>query len=109
MAVHEFGIMSEDPKKGERFDKYEPWKYGCIRVSDDYIEDIIEKFNDIYFYRHSVDIPGKGLNYCGITLIPPESIPAFLEVTRDIKGLESLNRLMTEAEKTKKFVIHYGL
>ncbi|MBE5972711.1 MAG: hypothetical protein E7246_09380 [Lachnoclostridium sp.] len=38
MAKHEFGIMQNAPKPGERYDEYEPQKYLCISVDDNYVE-----------------------------------------------------------------------
>ena len=69
MAKHEFGIIQIAPQKGKRYDEYEPQKYDCISVNDDYIEKIVSDFDDIDFYWHSIDIPGKGLSYCGISQI----------------------------------------
>ena len=43
MAKHEFGIMMDAPQPGKRYDEYEPWKYDCISVDDDYVEGIAEK------------------------------------------------------------------
>ena len=32
MDCHEFGVMERAPRPGERYDCYEPEKYGCVRV-----------------------------------------------------------------------------
>ncbi|MBQ7898032.1 MAG: hypothetical protein IJ323_06375 [Clostridia bacterium] len=109
MAKHEFGIMERAPAGGERYDEYEPEKYSCIFVDDDYIEDIQEKLCVFDTFSHTVDIPMKGLNYCGITLIPPMSISTFLSVLGDGTEYENLRKLLIDAEKRNKFVIHYGL
>ncbi len=45
MAKHEFGIMQDAPQKGVRYDEYEPWKYNCISVNDDHLEDIVANFD----------------------------------------------------------------
>lgn len=47
MAKHEFGIMADAPQPGKRYDEYEPWKYDCISVDDDYVEGIAEKLGFI--------------------------------------------------------------
>jgi len=52
LAKHEFGIMQIAPEKGKRYDEYEPQKYDCISVNDDYLEDIVADFNHIDFYWH---------------------------------------------------------
>ena len=80
MSHHEFGIMQISPQNGQRFDEYEPEKYNCISVNDDYIGTILEKLNDIDFYWHTRDVSGKGIAYCGITLIPPSSMEEFISV-----------------------------
>ncbi len=109
MARHEFGIMQNAPRQGKRYDEYEPQKYNCISVDDDYLEDIVVKFNCIDFYWHTLDVKGKGIAYCGVTLIPPCSIKAFIDVIKDISGLSELKELSEKALRESKWIIHYGL
>ena len=109
MAKHEFGIMQTSPVKGKRYDDYDPYEYNCISVGDDYLEDITEKLCNIDFYWHTLDVKGKGLAYCGITLIPPESIDAFIEVIKNIYGLKELLALSKKALEENKWIIHFGL
>ncbi len=109
MAKHEFGIMKTAPAKGKRYDKYEPQKYNCISVDDIHLEDIVEKFCIIDTYWHTTDIKGKGIEYCGITLIPPESLDAFLDVIRNNADLSELYNLAETAKKENKWIIHFGL
>lgn len=109
MAVHEFGIMERSPAGGERYDTYEPKKYGCISVDDEYIEPIVPKIHDIKMYWHSLDMSGGGLDYCGITLIPPEASERLIEIIDGIRQLSELKMLLAEAADKDKFVIHYGL
>lgn len=109
MAKHEFGIMQMPPEKGKRYDNFEPDKYNCISVDDDYLEDIIGAFNGIEFYHHTLSVKEKGLAYCGITLIPPESIDAFIEVIKNIYGLKELLALSQKALEENKWIIHFGL
>lgn len=109
MAVHEFGIMERPPAGGERYDAYEPKKYGCISVDDEYIEPIVPKIHDIKMYWHSLDISGGGLDYCGITLIHPEASERIVEIIDGIPQLSELKMLLAEAADKNKFVIHYGL
>ena len=108
MAKHEFGIMQTAPQNGKKY-KYEPQKYNCISVNDDYIENIVSNFNDIDFYWHSLDNPRKGIAYCGITLIPPSSMQAFISVIENYSELSELNILLQKAYSNNKWVIHYGL
>ena len=108
MAKHEFGIMQTAPQNGKKYE-YEPPKYNCISVNDDYIENIVSNFNDIDFYWHSLDNPRKGIAYCGITLIPPSSMQAFISVIENYSELSELNILLQKAYSDNKWVIHYGL
>ena len=111
MAKHEFGIMQDAPKPRKRYDKYEPQKYNCISVDDDYIGRIGANLNNINFYWHTLDVPAKGIAYAGITLIPPTSIQAFIAAIKDANA-EELNELINLLEKAlveNKWVIHYGL
>ena len=70
MARHEFGMMPQAPAAGQRFEKYEPGKYRCIPVEDDEIERLLPETLGLPMYWHTVDRPGRGLCYTGITLIP---------------------------------------
>ena len=47
MAKHEFGILPRDPRLGERYDAYEPERYGCVSVDDAWLEPLLEKLADI--------------------------------------------------------------
>ena len=109
MANHEFGIMQNAPEKGKRYDEYEPQKYNCISVNDDYLEDIVADFDDIDFYWHTLDVEGKGLAYCGVTLIPTCSLNEFVDVIKDIPELHELRILSEKALAENKWLIHYGL
>ena len=109
MAKHEFGIMMDTPQTGKRYDKYEPWKYDCISVDDDYVEGIAEKLNFIDFYWHTLSIKGKGLAYCGISLVPPCSLNALLDVIEDSPALYELKRLLEKTLVRNYSVIESGL
>ena len=50
MANHEFGIMQNQPMNKERFDEYEPNKYDCIVVDDNFIEPILIDLQKLDFY-----------------------------------------------------------
>lgn len=109
MAKHEFGIMDIAPVHGRRYDEYEPQKYHCIAVDDLFLEDHLGLFLDVDTYSHTIDIPIKGLEYCGITLLPPTSLPAFILKINGLEGLDELSDLLCKARADNKFVIHYGL
>ena len=109
MAKHEFGIMQTAPEKGKRYDEYEPQKYDCISVDDVYLEDIVANFDHIDFYWHTLEVNGKGIAYCGVTLIPPSSLRAFVDVIEDVSGLSELRELSERAITENKWMIHFGL
>lgn len=109
MPRHEFGIMQIEPIKGIRFDVYEPEKYDCIFISDEFIEPLLSELLDIDFYWHSIDVHGKGLAYFGITLIPPESLDSLINIIFNIADLSLLKELLMKAKADNKFVIHFGI
>lgn len=109
MARHKFGIMHTAPCKGKRYDTYEPQKYNCISVDDIFLENIDADLNNIDFYWHTTDVKGKGLAYCGITLIPPCSVNAFIAVINEAHGLSELYELAKTALNENKWIIHFGI
>ena len=109
MATHKFGIMPQAPAPGERYETYEPEKYYCICVDDDWIDPLLEQLADVDVFWHTLDRPEKGLAACGITLIPPSSIPTGLAVLEGADPLAPLRALLRQAEAEGRFVIHYGL
>ncbi len=109
MAKHEFGMMPKAPEKGVRYDEYEPERYHCIAVEDDIIETVDPLFCEIPMFWHTTDVPGKGLAYCGITLIPPDASRSMLEVLPEHPELNELRKLLKTACSTEQWVIHYGI
>ena len=107
--THEFGIMAEDPLSEERYDRYEPWEYNAISVHDDFIEPLMPHLNEIDMFWHTLDVPGKGLAYCGITLIPPAAHLDVLEVIRPVPELQPLSELVEQATREQRYIIHFGL
>ena len=83
MAKHEFGII-DSFEENKWYSEYEPEKYNCISVNDDLIGELIIKYNEelkaIKTYFQVTTQPGTGLDYCGVTLIPPESLKQFRDV-----------------------------
>lgn len=109
MARHEFAIMQRTPLTGERIDSYEPEKYTLLAVDDDWIEPLLPALNEIDFFWHTVDCRGKGLAYCGITLIPPEAMDEMIQALGAESALCALRALLVQARAENKFVLHYGL
>ncbi|MDY5399250.1 MAG: hypothetical protein SPG31_00130 [Eubacterium coprostanoligenes] len=54
MAKHEFGIMDIAPTLKQEYNKYEPEKYHCISVEDEYIESLLKELSVIPCYWHSL-------------------------------------------------------
>ena len=70
MIKAEFGIIDEiDPLKN--YSKYEPQKYHCVAINDDYINDWWPQLLLIKTYMHSLDRQSLALSRLGVTLIPP--------------------------------------
>lgn len=109
MAKHEFGILPRDPLPGERYDAYEPEKYGCVAVDDERLGPLSDRLADVPMYWHTLDRPETGLAYCGVTLIPPASLPAFLAALEAAEAPPSLRALLERARTEGRFVIHFGL
>lgn len=107
--THEFGLMPDAPQPGDRYDSYEPWEYDAISVHDEYIEPLLPQLNMIDMFWHTVDVPGKGLAYCGITLIPPSAHRAVLEIICPKVELQHLTDLVKQAAEEQKYIIHFGL
>lgn len=109
MAKHEFGLMETDPVPGVRYDEYEPQKYNCISIDDDYLESLLPELAEFVFFWHTLDRPEKGLAYYGITLIPPSSMGDVLAVLGDLEFFVPLRELLTKAKAEGRFIIHFGI
>jgi hypothetical protein len=112
---HEFGII-DSIEKNRWYSEYEPVKYNCVSVSDDLIEELITKYNEelmaIKTYFQVTTQPGVGLDYCGVTLIPPESLKQFRDViikanshyqSQELKLLIDIYCIIKTDEVAKKF------
>ena len=109
MLKHEFGMMMADPEPGQIFEEYEPDKYDCIAVDDEYVQAVAEKLARVSVYWHGLDRPESGLAYHGITLIPPESMADVIEAVRDVPEMRRLMEMLVVAERERKFVMHFGV
>ena len=118
MAKHEFGII-DSFEENKWYSRYEPEKYNCVSVNDDLIEGLTVKYGEelmaIKTYFQVTTQAGKGLDYSGITIIPPESLKQFRDVTIKAnshlksKELQLLIEKITEAIRGNKYLIHYGI
>lgn len=103
--------MLTPPKPGCRYDRFEPEQYTCTSVDDVEIEPLMTQFAQIPCYWHTLDCPEMGLAYCGITLIPPESLSAFRAVFSGLSTMpmQALDFFFARAEREHCFIIHFGL
>lgn len=111
MAKHEFGIMEIEPIATQQFNDYDSNKYNCISIDDDLIEPILFDLQNVGCYWHNILNQGKGLAYCGITLIPPKSIDKFIKVlvSQDNFEYNSLIDMANRAKEYNKYIIHFGI
>lgn len=118
LAKHDFGII-DFFEENKWYSAYEPEKYNCISVDDDLLEELIIRYNEelmtIKTYFQVTTQPGSGLDYCGVTLIPLESLKQFRDIIQMANNyyksqeLQFLNEKVTEAIKENKYLIHYGI
>lgn len=109
MAMHEFGIMKEIPQAGCRYDEYVPKKYDCVSIDEDIVEAFANGLLDVDTHWHTIDVTGKGLAYCGITLIPPASLGSVIDVIDGFDELLELRELLKQAQQQNLYVIHFGI
>lgn len=113
-VVHEFGILDDFDSQKE-YNEYTPQKYNSINVDDDIISSLIENLSIMKSYFHSFNRPEYGLAYCGITIIPPESLSFFYDVItssgyfKNSTELSELASKIQQAAEEKKHMIHFGI
>jgi len=83
------------------------------------MDDLIVKYEkelmEITTYFQVTTQPGRGLDYCGVTIIPPESLKQFRDVIikanneYQYQELEALIEKISDAIKNDKYIIHYGI
>ncbi|WP_352404301.1 hypothetical protein [Sporanaerobacter acetigenes] len=118
MAKHDFGIIDLF-EENKWYSGYEPEKYNWISVDDDLLEEIIIKYNEelmaIKTYFQVTTQPGNGLDYCGVILIPPESLKQFRDIIIKANNhyksqeLQLLIEKVSNAISEDKYLIHYGI
>lgn len=115
-CVHEFCVMPEDPGAEEEF-SYTPERFpDQVIVDDDLLNEWAGRHEDalwsIPVYFHTLRRPDHGLAWYGITLIPPSSSPAFLDLfvnDPEKEQFRDVAYLMHRAAEKSKFIIHYGI
>lgn len=113
MPKAQFGIIEHVEETSEF--KYDPEKYGCIPINDDYLDDWWSRLSIMKTYFHCLSRPELGLARYGITLIPPESLPLFQDIVlsdpriNQDDHLPALAYLLQKAIEKNKYVIHFGI
>lgn len=114
MATHEFGILEEFDESAVYKD-YEPEKYKCISIDDEYIEYIVKYLGNLNTYYFEYNQKEYGLNYYGITIIPPKSIMYLYDIVvtanrfKKSHQLAELCLLLMDAKIKNKHIIHFGI
>ena len=82
-----------------------------VKVQNEQLKlgEILEPLAETEFFWHTVDVRGKGLACCGITLISPQSAERMLEILPRDEDFLPLIELLEKAVADNSFVIHYGL
>lgn len=115
MIKAEFGIIDNiDPYKD--YSDYEPETYGCVAIDDTiYLDDWWPALSVMKTYFHRLSRPATALARWGVTLIPPESLPAFQEIVLSDPRLKQDDHLVLLADRIQqairehKYMIHYGV
>lgn len=118
MAKHDFGII-ERFENDKWYVQYEPERYNCISVDMEVMDKIFEtKLDDLMKIKAFACIstqPIYGLDECGVTLIPPDSLPLFCELIAKansqykLQQLDLLTGKIQDAMKENKYLIHFGI
>ena len=113
-CVAEFGII-DTFEEDKDYSDYEPQKYNCISINDDFINDWWSSLLLMKTYHHSYNRPELALARWGVALIPPESLEQFYSIvandrrSKSSKQLIELMVLIRKASVENKYVIHYGV
>ena len=118
MIKAEFGIIENFDEKRD-YTGYCPKKYHCVAIDDDlYLNgwwEALSRIDTLNVYTKGVLQPQKALSRWGITIIPPSSLPALLEIVLSDKRSKKDKRLIAFAGKIRqaivenKYMIHYGV
>lgn len=114
MPLAEFGII-EDLDRHRDYGVYEPARYHCVAIDDDYLDDWWPQLMGMSTYFHSLDRPAQALARWGVTLIPPASLPLFLAIVQadgrwGTDGqLAALTQMIRQAIAADKYMIHFGI
>ena len=107
--THAFGLMDRPPEPGRDYGVYDPENYVCAWAEDDALNEAAGAVSGMDCCWGALDRPEKGLAWCGVTLIPPESLPVLLAALEGRTALQAVYRLLQRAEQSHQFVIHFGI
>ncbi len=113
-CVAEFGII-DTFEEDKDYSDYEPEKYNCISVDDDFLNDWWNGLMLLKTYHRSYCRPELALARCGVTLIPPSSLEQFYSIVETDKRSKSSRQLIElmvlirKAVEDGKWMIHYGV
>ena len=115
-SVH-FGIIPEidGTRDYSQFDSFEEVcrLHRCIEIGNEYANKWVNQSGHISTFACTLERPFCGIDYCGVTLIPPDSLPELLGIIRlDAKREAAVFNLMILIEKAIEngnFLIVYGV
>ncbi|MCL2049647.1 MAG: hypothetical protein FWG87_13090 [Defluviitaleaceae bacterium] len=114
MIKTELGIIDEIDYSKD-YGAYEPERYNCIYIDDEYINDWWERLRLMKTYFHNMSRPSFALARSGVTIIPPEALPLFQDIVATDERTNTDNNLLNLAAKiqeaidTDKHMIHFGV
>ena len=110
-CTHEFGIIEHFSSRIKKYSKYQPEKYNCISIDDDYILPLGEKIYGIKMINPCLNEKCKTLCYYGVTIIPVESLSQFRTVFIEENNhvYNQMISLIDRAIDEQKNIIHYGV
>ncbi len=118
MIKAEFGII-DDFNESIDYTGYNPKKYNCVAIDDDlYVNDWWPKLMEIDMlnvFEKYIFHPQKALSRWGITIIPPKSLPALLDIVKTDRRYDKDKHLIvfadviSQAISMNKYMIHYGI
>lgn len=114
MPQTEFGIL-ESVEYGRDYNDYEPEKYGCVAISDSYLDGWWARLAQMQTYFHNTNRPATALARYGVTLLAPQALPQLLAIVEQEAQCTADPQLTLLADKIReaiarqKFMIHFGV
>lgn len=110
----EFGII-EHFDKNKDYGIYEPEKYNCISIEDNWMNLLYKPLLIMKTYFGDFSKPMTSFSRWGVTLIPPESLDIFYDTVVSLPQFHSseefadLATIIYDAQQKDKYVIHFGV